>query len=220
MSIASISYRLLLLTVSVIAVRRYKKQSIPFKILSCAAIATLSLSISSYLVISRYKNNIPVQHVACISDYIFYSLTNYYLFKNKAIKKFIIVSIVLIMVFFFINALFLQPFFKVFPTYLYYPTQILFATFSLLLFKEMLMYPLKINIIKQSVFWYNTAMLFYATTMFFNMGLSNYLSQHNLSAFFVSFFTYFWYFILDVFSILVGISLLTHNKEIAVTDAR
>jgi hypothetical protein len=46
----------------------------------------------------------------------------------------------------------------------------LYALFSLLLFKEMLQYPLRINILKQSVFWYNTAILFYATTMFFMMG--------------------------------------------------
>ncbi len=94
--------------------------------------------------------------------------------------------------------MFLQPFTKVFPTYIYIPTQILFAIFSLLLFKEMLMYPIKINITKQSVFWFNTAILFYATTMFFNLSISNYLAENNLNDDFIF---YFWYFITDVFHI-------------------
>jgi hypothetical protein len=127
------------------------------------------------------------------------------------IKKTIVISIIIITIFFFINAVFFQAISKVFPTNIYFPTQILFAVFSLLLFKEMLMYPLKINIIQQSVFWYNTAILFYATTMFFNFGLSNYLVRRNLNDQFIY---YFWYFILHVFYILISISLLTDKKKI------
>ena len=73
----------------------------------------------------------------------------------------------------------------------------------------MLLYPVKINIVKQSVFWYNTAMLFYATTMFFNLGMTNYYSQHKFDAYIF----YFWYFILCAFHIMIGIALLTDNKE-------
>src|ERR1022692_4062855 len=98
---------------------------------------------------------------------------------------------------------------------IYIPTHILFAVFSLLLFKEMLMYPVKINIIRQSVFWYNTAILFYSTTMFLFLGLSNYLAVHNLDD---NFIFNFWYLITDIFHILICIAILTENKKTIITD--
>jgi hypothetical protein len=96
------------------------------------------------------------------------------------------------------------------------PKQVLFAIFSLLLFKEMLLYPLKINIINQSVFWFNTAMLFFATTMFFNLGLTNYLGR-NIQ--YDDIIIYFWYLILYLFHILICIALLTENKKITPSNA-
>lgn len=126
------------------------------------------------------------------------------------------VSIVIITLFVIINAIYLQHFRKVFPTNIYYPTQTLFAVFSLLLFKEMLMYPLKINIVRQSVFWFNTAMLFYATTMFFYFGLSNYFIEHNIHG---HFFYYFWYFIGYMFAVLLAAALLADNKKITLDNA-
>jgi hypothetical protein len=167
--------------------------------------------------IARYGTNVSISQIESLIDFIFFSVTFYFLFRNKVIKKAIIISIIIITIFFFINAIFFQAINKVFPTNIYFPTQILFAVFSLLLFKEMLMYPLKINIIQQSVFWYNTAILFYATTMFFNFGLSNYLVKRNLIDYFIY---YFWYFILHVFYILIGISLLTEKKKFIIPYAR
>jgi hypothetical protein len=218
MSLAN-AYYLLILTVSAIGLIRFKKLTIPFKILALSVSFTLLLGIPLEFFIRKYKTNAPVLQIECLTDYLFYSLTYYYVFKNTVIKKFIIISIVIITPFFILNAIFLQPFSKVFPTNLYYPTQVLFAAFSLLLFNEMLMYPVKINIVKQSVFWFNTAMLFYATTMFFNLGLSNYLGQHKLSHVFADFLGYFWYFMLAVFNIFIAISFLTYNKEIVTSDA-
>jgi hypothetical protein len=84
----------------------------------------------------------------------------------------------------------------------------------------MLLYPLKINIIRQSVFWFNCGVLFYSTSLFLIFGLGNYISEHRLSPNFVSFLANFWYFILYVFQILIAVSLLTDNKEIIVADAR
>jgi len=219
MSNLTIIYDFLLTTVLGIGFLRYKKLTVPFKILTLSVIATLLLAILNQISINRYKHNYPILHLECITGYIFYSLTYYYLFKDKKIKKLILISIAIVTVFFFINALFLQPFNKVFPSNLYLPTQALYAFFSLLLFREMLQYPLKINIIKQSSFWFNIAILFYATTMFFMMGLSNYLGEHKHSPNFISFALYLWYFILYAFHVLIGVSLLTNNKEITTTDA-
>jgi len=219
MSIISVSYDLLLLTVLCVGIIRYKRLTIPFRVLTWSVLLIFLLAILSQIVAHRYKNNIPVMHLECITGYVFYSLTYYYLFKNKTIKKTVIISIVIITVFFVINAVFLQPFRKVFPSNITTPTQVLYAVFSLLLFKEMLLYPLKINIIRQSVFWYNSGVLFYSTSLFLIFGLGNYIGEHKLSPNFISFLAYFWYFILYVFHILIGVSLLTNNKEITTTDA-
>ncbi len=217
MSIVTFFYCLLLFIVSIIGIIRYKKFTNPFKILTWSVIAIFLLSILSRVLSIRYRNNHPVLQMECITEYVFYSIIYYYLFKNKLIKKAIIISIIIILVFFFINALFFQPFLTVFPTNIDLPKQVLFAIFSLLLFNEMLLYPLKINIINQSVFWFNTAMLFYATTMFFNLGLTNYLAQYTQ---YDEVITYFWYLILYLFHIMICIALLTENKKITLSVAR
>ncbi|MDF2432837.1 MAG: hypothetical protein JWP44_2468 [Mucilaginibacter sp.] len=128
----------------------------------------------------------------------------------------IVFSIVILTPFAIINALFLQPFHKVFPTYVNLPTLGLLVVFSLLLFKQMLHYPLKTPILKQGVFWFNTAIMFYSTTMFLNIGLSNvYIS--NISLYILVF--YLWYSIVYIFTILVGIALLTDKEEIDKANA-
>ena len=151
----AISYSILLLIVSGIGIIRYKMFTIPFKILTWAVLMAFLCQILALISIARYGTNVSISQIESLTDFIFFSVTFYFLFRNKVIKKAIISSIIIITIFFFINAIFFQAINKVFPTNIYFPTQSLFAVFSLLLFKEMLMYPLKINIIQQSVFWYN-----------------------------------------------------------------
>ncbi|MDB5152447.1 MAG: hypothetical protein JWR54_1198 [Mucilaginibacter sp.] len=216
MLIISISYCLLLLIVWGIGMVRYKRLTIPFKVLTWSVLIAFLLAILSKIFAIRYRNNAPIIQLECITGYFFYALTYYFLFRNKKIKKSILISIVIITIFFVINATLLQPFNKVFPSNVFIPAHALYVILSLLLFKEMLQYPLKINIINQSVFWYNTAILFFSTTMFFNFGVANYFSEHNLFDYIIY---YFWYFIIYVFHILIGVSLLTYNKEITTTNA-
>jgi hypothetical protein len=75
----------------------------------------------------------------------------------------------------------------------------------------MLDYPVKMKIIKQGVFWFNTAMLFYSTTIFFMIGLSNYFAVNKEDKLIT---TYLWYFIDYSFHILICIALLTRSKEV------
>ncbi len=156
-----------------------------------------------------YKTNAPVLHLEALSEYLFYSLVFYKLFHNKAIKKIIFISIVVISVFFLVNAIFLQPFQHEFPTNIEMPTQILYGIFSLLLFREMLNYPLKLNIVKQGIFWFNTAMLFFALTMFFFLGISNYIAARKED----KIVTDLWFVLLDIFHILIGVAIVTDKKE-------
>jgi hypothetical protein len=216
MAVITFSYWFLLLIVSGIGIIRYKRLTRPFKVLTLSVIISLIITIMSHIVSSRYRNNAPVIHIETITGYIFYSFAYYYLFKSKKIRIMILILIGVMTTFFIVNAILLQPFLKVFPTNIFLSTQALYVIFSLLLYKQMLLYPLKINIFKQSAFWYNTAILFYATTMFVNLGLGNYVAEHHLVDYIIF---YFWYFVLYMFFILIGVSFLTDTEEISAANA-
>ncbi len=178
--------------------------------------ATLLIAITSDIFITRYKENAPILHIEAITEFIFYAVTFYYLFTSRKIKKTILISIIIISVFAVINALFIQSFHTVFPTNVNLPTLALLVVFSLLLFKQMLLYPLETSLMKQGVFWFNTAIIFYSTTMFLNIGLSN-VYLRNPSIDYLIF--YFWYGILYIFTVLIGIALLTDTKKVNRTHA-
>jgi hypothetical protein len=196
---------------AVIGMVCYKRLTMPFKLLSAYLVYSFLDNVVNQYINAVYKNNVPVLHIETIANYLFFSFIYYYLLKNKLVKKAILVSIVLVTLFFFINALLLQPYYRVFPSNAMLINEIVFVIFSLLLFKQMLLYPLQVNIIKQGVFWFNTAVLFFSTTMFVNFALINYYFQHNIQ---VPVLTYFWHSIDITFNILLGIAILTDKKQV------
>ncbi len=153
----------------------------PFKVLVILQVIDLLLTtMVDKFVETRYHNNALILHVQTCNSFMFYSIIYYLLLKNKYIKKFLLVFMIIVPIFCFINALFLEPYFNTFPTYTIMPTDILYIIFSLLLFKQMLLYPVQVNITRQSVFWYNIGILFFSATMFMNLGLMNYYSHHGI----------------------------------------
>ena len=145
---------------------RYRSLLLPFKILAWSAVAIFLAAVLNRIIIIKYRTNAPGLQLLSIEEYIFYSLVYYQLFKIQIIKRFITASITLVVIFFVINAVFLQPFAHKFPTNINATAQMINVALALFLFKEMLNYHIKIDIVKQSAFWFNTAMLFYATTFF------------------------------------------------------
>jgi len=214
MNATYISYYILLLTICVIGVARYKKLTTPFKLLTVLIGLTLVLEITSEVCAVLYKNNIFVSYVTCLVEYTFYSLVYYNLFINKSIKKSILITLVFFALFYFINFFWLQPYYKEFPSNVVIVSEITYTIFSLLLFKQMLLYPLPMNITRQSVFWYNTAMLFFSTTSFLNLGLINYYVKHHLKD---SVLLGFNFGINVIFYVLIGVSILINNKK-TITD--
>jgi len=202
---------ILLFAVALIGVLRYKRLEPAFKVLATAAVASLSLNIIENIYIAVYKSNAPIYHIRAIVEYIFYALTYYYLFTNRRLKTIILVSIAVLTPFSIINALYLQPYHNTFPTYVNVPTLALLVIFALMLFKQMLLSPLKTPLMKQGTFWFNTGIIFYSTTMFLVIGLSN-VYKSDLSLYIVVF--YLWYSIVYIFAILVGIALFTDNRKI------
>lgn len=209
MSTLELCYSASLLTVSLVGIIRYKVLSTPLKLLTWSTIAVFIKNVSAIIVYAKYKTNAPVLHIEALTEYIFYALIYYYLFTNRVVKKGVIKSIVAVTLFAIFNAVYLQPFNSVFPTYVNLPTLALLAILSLLLFRQMLFYPLKTPILKQGVFWYNTAIIFYSTTMFLAIGFSNLQLAYK----FGSVLLYFWYTILFTFTLLIGVALLIDDKK-------
>src|ERR1700733_7879034 len=106
--IISTSYIFLVLIVGIIGIIRYKWLSLPFKILTWSSFMACLLAILSKIWNTRYRNNIPILHLECITEFVFYSVVYYYLFKNKGIKKVVVVAIIVFSVSFVINAMFFQ----------------------------------------------------------------------------------------------------------------
>jgi hypothetical protein len=203
MTAIELCYSASLLTASGIGIIRYKRLSLPLKLLTWSTIAIFIKNIAAIIVSAKYKTNAPVLHIEALTEYLFYAWIYYYLFTNTTLKKAVIVSMIVITVFEIFNAIYLQPFNSVFPTYIYLPTLALLAVLSLLLFRQMLFYPVKTPILKQGVFWYNTAIIFYSTTMFLTTGFSNIQLSSGMTKLIV----YFWYAILYIFTILIGVAL-------------
>jgi hypothetical protein len=204
------SYFILLFIVSIIGVVRYKKLTTPFKILSILIILTLLLETLSKICAVKYKNNLPIAHVSILTEYVFFLLTYYFLFKNKLMRVSILVVLIIFVILSIINSIFIQPYYRYYPSNMFIPSEIAYVTFSLLLFRQMLLYPLPVNIVKQSVFWFNTAILFYSTTVFFNFGLTNYYIKHHLKDIVIFDFGL---AINMIFYLLIGLSILIDNKE-------
>jgi hypothetical protein len=201
--------------VVVIGMTRYKKLTMPFKLLSIYLLIGFLIDAGNSYYIVTYKNNVAISDMETVLEPIFYALIYYYLFKSKYNKMFALFSLILIITFFIINALYLQPFKTVFPTNVILATEALYVIFAVLLYKQMLLYPLQIDITKQSIFWFNTAILFFSTTMFLNLALMNYQRQHNLKSPVAIFF---WYSIDIVFSVLLGITILMDKKGITTAN--
>jgi hypothetical protein len=199
----------ILIIVFGIGVVCYSKLTTPFKLLALTVPITILLDLCSKISAHLYKTNALVLHLECLVLYVFYSCIYYNLFQSKIMKKIVLVSTIVIVAFAFFNGIFLQPAYKSFPSFLYMVTNIMLVTFSLLLFKQMLLYPIKIMITSQGIFWYNTSMLFYSTTMFLNLGLTNYYAQLK----FDEGIYYFWYGSYYILNILTGIALFSNYKE-------
>jgi hypothetical protein len=144
-------------------------------------------------------------------EYSAYAIIYYYLFVNRRIKQIALYSMPIVIVLSIIDGCFFQPFTKSFPSYLIAPEEILCAIFSILLFKQMLQYPVQVNIIKQSLFWFNTAILFFSTTMFIILSLANYFTTYKRADFMLI--AYFWYSVDIIFNILLFLAILNDNNN-------
>jgi hypothetical protein len=196
--------------VCLIGIVRFRKLTMPFKLLVIWLIIDLLFDSCNKLCIAVYKNNALLSHVEGMAEYPAYTIIYYYLFVSRGIKKVILYSIPIIVILSIIDGCFFQGFTKSFPTYMIMTEEILYMVFAILLFKQMLQYPVQLNIMKQSIFWFNTGMVFFSSTMFLNLSLMNYYGKYHSGNY--SVILSFWYSIDIIFNILFIIAILNDNK--------
>ncbi|MDB5090937.1 MAG: hypothetical protein JWR09_4931 [Mucilaginibacter sp.] len=156
----------------------------------------------------------PVAHIWAVLEYAFFSLTYFYLLTNKHVKKAIIVSIIAMLILEIVNVLFFEKLTQ-FPSLILEASHIVYVVYSLLLFRQMLLFPAEQSLFKQSLFWFNINVLFYATTMFLDFALLSYFIQNKLDVIPLAYFALAVNFI---FYIVIGISILMDNKKENITE--
>jgi hypothetical protein len=207
-------YLTLLLLVTIAGLIRYKKLSKAFKILTVLILCTLISESIKKVYGKIYHNNMPVAHIWAVIEYAFFSLTYFYLLTNKRVKKAIIVSTVAMLILEVVNVLFFEKLTQ-FPSLILEASHIVYVVYSLLLFRQMLLFPAEQSLFKQSLFWFNINVLFYATTMFLDFALLSYFIENKLDVIPLAYFALVVNFI---FYIVIGISILMDNKKENITE--
>jgi hypothetical protein len=207
-------YLTLLLLVTIAGLIRYKKLSKAFKILAVLILCTLISESIKKVYGKIYHNNMPVAHIWAVIEYAFFSLTYFYLLTNKRVKKAIIVSIIAMLILEVVNVLFFEKLTQ-FPSLILEASHIVYVVYSLLLFRQMLLFPAEQSLFRQSLFWFNINVLFYATTMFLDFALLSYFIENKLDVIPLAYFALVVNFI---FYIVIGISILMDNKKENITE--
>lgn len=195
--------------IAIVGVACFKKQAMPFKLLCIYLVATFGFNLANNYVVNRYHNNAPILHITAIIDFLFFASIYYYLFVNKLTRNLILLFTAFVVIFSILNAIYLQPIRTIFPSNVMVVTEVLLVIFAILLFKQMLLYPIQLNIVKQGMFWYNTAILFFSAIMFLNYALINYLSTHHYNP--VIF--YFWDGAEIMLNLLLGVAVWVEKQR-------
>ncbi|ASU32363.1 hypothetical protein [Mucilaginibacter xinganensis] len=208
-------YLILLLLITIVGFSRFKKLSKGFKALTVLILCTL-ISESIKKVYGRiYHNNMPIAHIWAVIEFALFSLTYFYLLKSTRVKNIIIASTIVMLMLEIVNVLFFEKLTQ-FPSLILEASHILYVVYSLLLFRQMLLFPTEQSLFKQSLFWFNINVLFYATTMFLNFALLSYFIENKLE---LAPLVYFGVAINLIFYVVIGISLLIDNaKEIRLSN--
>lgn len=156
----------------------------------------------------------PIAHIWAVIEFTLFSVTYYYLLTSRWVKKAIIASAVAMFILEIINVLFFEKLTQ-FPSLILEASHILYVVYSLLLFRQMLLVPAEQSLFKQSLFWFNINVLFYATTMFLDFALLSYFIENKLDVLPLAYLALVVNFI---FYIVIGISISMDNKKETVAE--
>ena len=201
-------YLLLLLTISLIGIVRFKKLTIPFKLITILIIYTFASEIISRIFSYKFRNSSPVYHLYIPIQFALLLLVYFFLFQWKN-WRYTGLILFIFLVLCFTNTIFLQSFFR-FPSNIILISSCFFIGASLSFFKRMLNSVGDENLFKQSVFWFNTGILIFFTCTFLFWGIYNYLLKDHISTKPISTIVY---FINILFYAMVGTALILDNNK-------
>lgn len=206
-------YLVILLIPVVIGFARFKKLGKAFKTLTILILCTLISESIKKVYGKIYHNSMPIAHIWAVIEFALFSLVYYRLITTAWIKRAIIASISFLALLEIANLFFFENIHQ-FPSLILEASHIFYVAYALLLFRQMLLFTTQQSIFKQSLFWFNINMLFYATTMFLDYALSSYFVENKLDL--VPLY-YFSLVINFIFYIVIGISLAIDNGKINLT---
>lgn len=206
-------YLTILLATAVIGFARFKKLGKAFKILAILILCTLLSETIKKVYGKIYHNSMPIAHVWAIVEYAFFSSVYFYLITTAWVKKAIIFSVLFMLCLEVANLFFFEKISQ-FPSLILEASHIIYGAYALLLFRQMLLFPTEERLFKQSLFWFNINMLFYATTMFLYFALLSYFVENKLDV--VPLF-YFSFIVNFIFYIVIGVSLFIDNRKMVIT---
>ena len=94
MYIKSACYLFVLLLITIFGIVRYKRLTIPFKLVAAIIGITVILESISRVFAVVYHDSRPIYHITSLAELNFYFLIFYFLFSQKTIKKVVIFLII------------------------------------------------------------------------------------------------------------------------------
>ncbi|HVW95736.1 MAG TPA: hypothetical protein VHA56_07190 [Mucilaginibacter sp.] len=202
-------YVVLLLSITLVGFIRYKKLNDSFRILTILILCTLVSETIKKFYGRIYHNSMPLAHLWSVIEFALFSVVYYKFITADVIKKIIIILIPAMLILEIFNIRFFEQLSQ-FPSLILEASHIIYVVYALVLFRQMLFSPAEESLFKQSLFWFNINMLFYATTMFLNFALLSYFIENKLD---VAPLVYISVVVNFIFYIVIGVSLLIDNKR-------
>lgn len=209
-----IIYLVLLLIILLTGIVRYKKLTIPFKILTILIGITFICEGIKKVVGMIFRNSMPVEHLTATLEFISFSLIYYFLLNSAITKKMILYFIGAFFSIWIINLIFFEKITE-FPSITLNFSQFIYIIYSLLLFKKMLLSQSEEGLLHQSIFWFNVDMLFFSSSIFLIFGLTNLFRKHDYD---ITILYTLEYISNLVFYVLIGISIIIDTKETKVNN--
>jgi hypothetical protein len=172
-------YLVLLAVVFIIGVMKFRRRTLPFRLLTILIGITIISESLTRILIYYTTNSSPVYHVYGVVQYLLISTIYYGLSKQAFAKRVNAVSAAIFIAFAIFNSIIYQPVHE-FPSNMLQLSSILLTFQSLSMFRDMLLAPLELNIFIQPVFWVNTMFLFFNVTTFLFFSFLNYFRRHHL----------------------------------------
>lgn len=202
-------YLVLLAMVSLLGIIRFKRLTLPFRILGLVILLTLiSECIARWLAMTIKNSNPPYPFFICL-EYIGFTFIYRHFLLQRKLKEILTFSIPVFVFLCILNTVFFQSFF-VFPSNILLIEHALLVVYALLLFKQMLNTIDEEIAFAKDIFWLNNAVLLYYALNFLIRAVHNFFVRKNLDVQFIGWVNY---GLNLLFYLILGVSILLNYRK-------